>query len=141
LSLQLNNNEDDDGDDIVADINMTPLIDIMLVLLIIFMVTSSVSLESGLDIEIPKTTSQTKKQEGSALIISLDGKGVVRLQGKAVDNNEIKAQIAKQLAQEKTQEVIFEGDTQSTLGKMIELMDLAKEAGATKFSVAAKEEK
>jgi biopolymer transport protein TolR len=45
----------DDDDDIVAEINMTPLIDIMLVLLVVFMVSSSVALESGMDIELPKT--------------------------------------------------------------------------------------
>lgn len=75
----------DDEEDIVAEINMTPLIDIMLVLLILFMVTSSVSLESGLDVELPQVAGKTEKAEGSAVIISLDNEGRLSVQGNPTD--------------------------------------------------------
>ena len=69
----------------IEHVNLTPLIDIMLVLLIIFMVTSSISLESGLDIDIPKTTSATSTKDNTAVIVSLNRDGEVSVQGGRVE--------------------------------------------------------
>ena len=134
------NTNDSEKDDIVAEINMTPLIDIMLVLLIIFMVTSSVTLESGLDIDPPKTYSQTQSQPGEAVIISLSKTGELLIQGKVAETN-LKAQIAAALTEAKTEFVVFEGDKTAELGRAIEVMDIAKEAGAKKFAIAAETKK
>ncbi|MBF0314527.1 MAG: biopolymer transporter ExbD [Oligoflexia bacterium] len=131
--------DNDTKEDILAEINMTPLIDIMLVLLIVFMVTSSITLESGLDIELPKTSAKTEQKSNNVVIISLDAAGTVSIQGKKIekkDQVDLKAEIASALTREKSDEVIFEGDTSSTVGKMIEIMDIAKSAGAQKFAVA-----
>ncbi|OUR96768.1 hypothetical protein A9Q84_10530 [Halobacteriovorax marinus] len=129
--------DEEDNDQIMADINMTPLIDIMLVLLIIFMVTSSVSLESGLDIDIPKTISNTKEQEGRSVLVSLNKAGDVSVQGKLVPWNSLQEEISGALEREKTGLVIFEGDKSSMLGSAVEVMDVAKAAGAEKFAIAA----
>lgn len=134
------NTNDSEKDDIVAEINMTPLIDIMLVLLIIFMVTSSVSLESGLDIDLPKTNSQTQSQPGEAVIISLSKTGELMIQGQVAGAN-LKEQIAAALTEAKTEFVVFEGDKTAELGRAIEVMDIAKEAGAKKFAIAAETKK
>lgn len=127
----------DDEDDIVAEINMTPLIDIMLVLLILFMVTSSVSLESGLDVELPQVAGKTEQQEGSAVIISLDNNGNLSVQGKATSMDDLEATIKEAMEHEKTGLVILEGDKKSRLGNAVLIMDIAKAAGATKFAIAA----
>lgn len=126
----------ENGDEILSEINMTPLIDIMLVLLIIFMVTSSISLESGLDIDLPKTSNSANTKEGSAVIISLDQEGHLSVQGKKVTTEQLSTAIKTALVDEKTQLVVFEGDTKSTLGRMVEIMDVAKLAGAEKFAIA-----
>ena len=122
---------------IIAEINMTPLIDVMLVLLIIFMVTSSVSLESGLDIDIPNTVSDTNKQEGRSVLVSLDKDGKISVQGTLVDWNSLQSAISEALKSEQTGLVIFEGDKSSQLGMAVEVMDVAKAAGAEKFAIAA----
>lgn len=134
MAFNQNQNQDDE---IVSEINLTPLIDIMLVLLIIFMVTSSVSLESGLDIDLPKTSSQTSTKEGNAVIISVDSQGVVFVQGKESNPDNLQKMITDALASENTKLVVFEGDRQSTLEKAISVMDIAKKAGADKFAIAA----
>lgn len=131
----------DDDDAIVSDINMTPLIDIMLVLLVVFMVSSSVALESGMDIELPKTALTNQKKEAEILVISLSKDGHVAVHGKQVKTEEISRKIASSLAELKTDSVILEGDTSANLGKAIELMDMAKVAGAKNFSIAAEEGK
>ncbi|WP_127717001.1 biopolymer transporter ExbD [Halobacteriovorax sp. HLS] len=135
MSLNLNQNDDDES--IIAEINMTPLIDIMLVLLIIFMVTSSVSLESGLDIDIPSTVSKTKKQEGRSVLVSLDKDGKISVQGKIVTKEALQNSITEALKSEQTGLVVFEGDKNSQLGMAVEVMDIAKAAGAEKFAIAA----
>jgi biopolymer transport protein ExbD len=134
------NQNSGDEENIVAEINMTPLIDIMLVLLIIFMVTSTAALESGLDIELPKTQITNEKKQDEILIITLSKDGTVALQGKRVPDAELPERIANALKELKTESVILEGDTKAFLGKAVELMDLAKSAGAKSFSIAAEED-
>lgn len=133
-------NDDNDGD-IVSEINMTPLIDVMLVLLIIFMVSSTAAIESGMDIELPKTALTNEKSDQEILVISLSKDGNVAVQGKAVIPEEITRRIASELEKLKTDSVILEGDTAANLGRAVELMDMAKVAGAKNFSIAAEEGK
>lgn len=139
MSMKVSN-EDDDGE-IVAEINMTPLIDVMLVLLIIFMVSSTAALESGMDIELPKTALTNEKKDSEILVISLGKDGKVAIQGKSVQQEEITRRIASELKTLKTESVILEGDTSANLGRAVELMDMAKVAGAKNFSIAAEEGK
>ncbi len=101
---------DDQHDEIVAEINMTPLIDIMLVLLILFMVTSSVSLESGLDVDLPEASSPSKGSESSVVIISLDKLGSISINGKKTSLESLKENLELAFEQEKTELVILEGD-------------------------------
>lgn len=136
---KMSGGDGEDDDDIVSEINMTPLIDIMLVLLVVFMVSSSVALESGMDIELPKTALTNEKKEAEILVISLSKDGNVAVHGKAVKAEEISRRIASSLLELKTDSVILEGDTSANLGKAIELMDMAKVAGAKNFSIAAEE--
>lgn len=133
--MAINLNDSEDG--IISEINMTPLIDIMLVLLIIFMVTSTVALESGLDIDIPKTKSKTTLKNNKAVIISINKPGVIFVQGKQTDYSKLKDDIGSALKLDKTDVVIFEGDTKTQLGIAIKIMDIAKSAGAKSFSIAA----
>lgn len=139
MSMKVSN--DDNDSDIVAEINMTPLIDVMLVLLIIFMVSSTAALESGMDIELPKTALTNEKKDSEILVISLGKDGNVAVQGKAVKPEEITRKIASELKTLKTESVILEGDTAANLGRAVELMDMAKVAGAKNFSIAAEEGK
>jgi len=133
--------DDPNQEDIIADINLTPLIDIMLVLLIIFMVTSSVSLDSGLDIDLPKTQAGTSKKENSAIIISLDKAGELFVEGKQVSFDNALESIKEALVSAKTDLVVLEGDQHASLGKTVEVMELAKKAGAQRFAIAASSDK
>lgn len=135
MSMSSKNN--DGGDDIVADINMTPLIDIMLVLLIIFMVSSSAAIESGLDVALPEVNAVSDKSD-AILVVSLSKTGEVAIQGNKIVPDEIKDKIAAGLVELKTESVILEGDGESSLSKAMEIMDIAKLAGAKNFSIAAK---
>ena len=127
---------DGDNEEIMAEINMTPFIDIMLVLLIIFMVTSSISLESGLDVDLPYSVSKGQSKEGSAVVVSLLSDGRIAVQGTVIEKENLGTRISEALATEKTELVILEGDQASRLGMAVEIMDIAKAAGAVKFAIA-----
>jgi biopolymer transport protein ExbD len=116
---------------------MTPLIDIMLVLLIIFMVSSSAAIESGLDVSLPETNSVSDKTD-AILVVSLSKTGEIAIQGSMVKPEELKEKIAAGLVELKTESVILEGDGETSLSKAMEVMDTAKLAGAKNFSIAAK---
>jgi len=141
MAFKLNSpdNQGDDGD-IMADINMTPLIDIMLVLLIIFMVTSSVSLDSGLDIDLPKTKEVANKSEDKTIVVSLDKEQRLYVNGQVVAKDQLEGAIHDALTKEGAGLVVFQGDTQSPLGDALEIMEMAKRAGAEKFAIASEQQ-
>lgn len=131
--------KDDEEVDIIADINVTPFIDIMLVLLIIFMMTSSVNFQSGLDINIPSSTTAAKGKKKEGVLVSLDKKGNLFVDGSKSSLKNLKATITKALTTAENKLVIFEGDKLSSLEKTLEIIDIAKSAGAKNFAIAAKE--
>jgi biopolymer transport protein ExbD len=129
-----------DDEDVIAEINMTPLIDIMLVLLILFMVTSSVSFQSGVDVDLPevKKTAESSAPP-SAIIISLDKKGQLFLQGEVVTLEALPQALRDRMEELGTKYVILEGDQNSSLGNTVGIMDIAKAAGAENFAIATTE--
>jgi len=131
--------KDNEEADIIADINVTPFIDIMLVLLIIFMMTSSVNFQSGLDINIPASSSAGKGKKKEGVLVSLDISGNLFVDGKKSKVKNLKANISKALSATENKLVIFEGDKNSSLEKTLEIIDIAKSAGAKNFAIAAKE--
>lgn len=135
--MAFNSSNSNKDDEINAEINVTPLIDIMLVLLIVFMVTSSVSLESGLDINLPEATNTSKTETPSAVILSLGADGKISVGGNTVAIDELEQAIRAALANEKTTLVILEGDRAADLGSAVQVMDIAKLAGAKQFAIAA----
>ena len=127
-------------EDINAEINMTPLIDIMLVLLIIFMVTSSVTIETGAEVELPEVSETNKSSsEKTAVFVSLVRDEILRVNGQKASWENLESMINKALTEEKTQMVILEGDRASKLGQAVSIIDVAKKAGAKKFAIAAQE--
>ncbi len=124
-------------DEIVSDINMTPLIDIMLVLLIIFMVSSSAAVESGLEVNLPEAASVGGVGEGN-VTISVSAAGEISFAGKRVTKDELKALLGPEIAKKKSKTVVLEGDGDLSLTRTIEIIDIARAAGASDFSIAAK---
>ncbi len=124
-------------DEIVADINMTPLIDIMLVLLIIFMVSSSAAVESGLDVSLPEASKVGGVQEGN-VTITVSQSGEISVGGERISKDVLREKITHDLSTRKSKTVVLEGDGELTLTKTIEIIDIARAAGAEDFSIAAK---
>jgi biopolymer transport protein ExbD len=136
-SSSQNSAGDESDAPIMAEINITPLTDIFLVLLIIFMVTSSVMTQSGVTVNLPKASEATSQSQPEGVIVSLLPGGAIQVNGKSVQEGGA-FQEALKSAFEKTQSrlVILEGDSQTFLGSAIQVMDQARQAGAQQFAIA-----
>jgi biopolymer transport protein ExbD len=125
--------------EIMAEINITPLTDIFLVLLIIFMVTSSVMSNTGVDVNLPSASPQTSQAQPEGIVITLLPQGKMAVNGQSVaagDYPTLEAAVKKAFGMTQSRLVILEGDREAFLGSAIEVMDSARRAGAEKFAIA-----
>ena len=112
----------------MADINVTPMVDVMLVLLVIFMVTAPL-LTSGVPVDLPKTNSGQLKGDDQPLTISVDKQGKVFLQDTEVQLDELTPRL-KAITQAKPDTRIFvKGDTGINYGRVMEVMGQLGAAG------------
>ena len=135
----LSGGEGDADGAIVAEINITPLTDIFLVLLIIFMVTSSVMSQMGVNVNLPQASNATAQSQPEGVIVTLLPGGVIKINSQTVPGGSFEAfESGLQSAFQHTQSrlVILEGDRQAFLGSAIQVMDHARKAGADKFAIA-----
>lgn len=128
---------------IVAEINITPLTDIFLVLLIIFMVTSSVMTQMGVDVNLPQASSATSQSQPEGVIVTLLPGGAIKINSQSVPEGNFEAfegGLKNAFTHTKSRLVILEGDRQAFLGSAIQIMDHARAAGADKFAIATSPE-
>jgi biopolymer transport protein ExbD len=127
---------DDDEDDFVSEINLTPLIDVMLVLLIIFMVSTSVAVDTGLKINLPKVETVSSTLDNDSIIIAMDAASKMTVNGKITSLTTLNEDLKNAIIKEKTGIVIFKGDKTVGLEVIIKVMDISNRSGATKFALA-----
>jgi biopolymer transport protein ExbD len=127
--------EGDDAGDIVAEINITPLTDVFLVLLIIFMVTSSVIANTGKKVDLPEAQ-QASSTPPKAVNVTMSAAGGVQVNGKDVRLEQLRATIEAALAQTQDKMVILRGDKQVVLERAVYVLDQAQLAGAEGFAIA-----
>lgn len=130
---------DDEDDSIVAEINITPLTDIFLVLLIIFMISSSAIMESGLQVKLPsaKTTAFNPSKSGKPVFVTVDKDGKISVNSKvSTSSDDLQAIIKSALAETGEKTVVIRGDEAIFLGKAVQIMDAARTAGAEKIAIA-----
>src|SRR5512134_267755 len=133
-----------DGDDgtegIFADINITPLTDIFLVLLIIFMVTSSVQVESaskaGLKVNLPKGTTKEIDPGAKSLTISISKTNEILVEGQPVKEQDLKNLFTSAVAKDPQTQVVIMADQGVTHGTVVRVMELAKNSGLVRLAIA-----
>jgi biopolymer transport protein ExbD/biopolymer transport protein TolR len=117
----------------LADINITPLVDVVLVLLVIFMITAPV-LQSGIEVSVPKTRT-VKEITEQRLVLTIDKSQQVFLGDKAVNIHEL-PQVLHQQGQDPSRQVIYlRADESVPFGAFASLMDAVKQAGITNVSI------
>ena len=121
---------------IVAEINITPLTDVFLVLLIIFMVTSSVVANQSKNIDLPGAEVSDHTPEGVTVTVEKDGTMLVN--DVPTGEAELYAALEKALGDTREKLVILRGDRKVLLGQAVNILDLAQQAGATGIALATK---
>jgi biopolymer transport protein TolR len=117
----------------LSDINITPLVDVVLVLLIIFMVTAPV-LQSGIELNVPKTRT-VKEITEERLVISINKQQRVFLGNDAVNINEIAAKIKQKIRDPQHQAVFVRADEDVPFGAFATVMDAVKQSGISNVSI------
>lgn len=122
------------GDDIVAEINVTPLTDIFLVLLIIFMVTSTAMLQQGTPVNLPRAGGGGA--EPSGIIVTATASGKLEVNGKPVERAQLQAALESAIKETGDKRIVLQGDRQVILEDAVQIMTIAKQAGAEKIAIA-----
>ena len=117
----------------MADINITPLVDVVLVLLIIFMVTAPV-LQSGIDVSVPKTR-YVKQITEERLVITINKDQRVFLGNDAININEIGTKLRQRIRDPRNQSIFVRADENVPFGAFATIMDAVKQAGFANVSI------
>jgi biopolymer transport protein ExbD len=139
--------EDEGGDGVFAEINITPLTDIFLVLLIIFMVTSTVivnrasgNARAGLKVNLPKGGAADVLPAPNDLSIAILANGRLVLSGNSVSEDELKAALQKARAHDANTLVVIQADEGVPHGRVVEVMEMAKGSGLSQLAIGVRQQ-
>ncbi len=118
----------------LAEINVTPLVDVMLVLLIIFMVTAPL-MSSAVNIDLPKVAATPINQDSEPLKVQVNAEGKVFLQDEPIDLPELVAKLQAIAKDQKDRRIFVRGDKANAYGRMLEIMATIIQGGFTKVAL------
>ncbi len=118
----------------ISEINVTPFVDVMLVLLIIFMVTAPL-LTVGVQVDLPETSADTLPEETEPLTITINAKGEIFIQEKKVEYKKIIAKILAVSNNRTNTRIYVRGDKTINYGRVLEIMGMLSGSGFTKVAL------
>ncbi|MFC3032544.1 ExbD/TolR family protein [Pseudoalteromonas fenneropenaei] len=120
------------------EINMTPMLDVVFIMLIFFIVTASFVKEAGIDVNRPEAATAVKKDRAN-ILVAISEKGEVWINKRQVDIRAVQANIERLKAENPQGSVVIQADKKATTDTLIKVMDAARAAGAYDVSIAAQE--
>ena len=124
----------------ISEINVTPFVDVMLVLLVIFMVTAPL-MQQGMDVNLPETNTQALRGKDSPLILSVDAEGEYFLGRKAVSGDELEKRLAALFESRGSTELFLRADRAAPYGVVVQAMAAARRAGSDKLGIVTEAER
>jgi biopolymer transport protein ExbD len=119
-----------------AEINLTPMLDVVFIMLIFFIVTASFVKESGLDVNRPDAPTAVKK-ESANILVAIGASNEIWISGRRIDPRAVRANIERMHAENPEGSVIIQADKKSFTETLVLVMDSARQAGVFKVSIAA----
>ena len=119
---------------LITDINVTPLVDIMLVLLIIFMLTAHLIARQAIEVQLPKA-SQSSTANPTVLAITLSREGRMYLNGTQTTPEALRAAVQSAVAKDPKTQAIIAGDKNVSHGRVVWVLDVVKSLGVTSFAI------
>jgi biopolymer transport protein TolR len=135
-----NGGDDDDGGGMISGINVTPLVDITLVLLIIFMVTATYIVRQAIQIDLPRAAN-AGESTGTTLAVMLTKDGDIYLDGHKSDETGLRDAARNAAAKDKDTRVIIGADKNALHGAVVHVLDLIKGEGIAKFAINIEKER
>lgn len=126
-----------DGDN---EINLTPMLDIVFIMLIFFVVTTSFVKESGVEVNRPTAQTAERRDQGNILIAITPGEEIW-IDKRPVDIRAVRAVVERLVAENPEGGVIIQGDREAEIGLLVKVMDQVRKAGVVNVSIAASAEK
>jgi biopolymer transport protein ExbD len=126
--------QDEDGGRMITDINVTPLVDIVLVLLIIFMVTATYIVSPSIKVDLPKAATGSE-QSRTTLALTLSKDGALFLNGEKATHAEVTRFIGAELPKNPDLQALIAADKAVPHGSVVGVIDLVKRAGVRKFAI------
>jgi biopolymer transport protein ExbD len=120
-----------------STIDMTPMLDIVFIMLIFFIVTSSFIKESGVDVSSPGAATAERKERGN-ILVAITAEGEVWIDKRNVDIRAVRANIERLHAENPEGSVVIQADEDSRNGLLIQIIDQARLAGVSNVAIAAK---
>ncbi len=121
-----------------TEINITPMLDIVFIMLIFFIVTTSFIKETGIDPRRPQAQTAVKQERGN-ILIAISGDGQIWMHRKRVDLPEVRSLVEAARKETPESSAIIVADTRSQTGLLVDLMDQVRLGGVTNISIAAQE--
>lgn len=119
-----------------AEINITPMLDVVFIMLIFFIVTTSFVKETGVDISRP-SSSQAKQVKKGNILVAIEGDGSIWINKQEVDLRAVRSRVEKMHAENPEASAVIIADKASQTGDLVEVMDQIKSAGVASISIAA----
>ena len=120
------------------EINMTPMLDVVFILLIFFIVTASFVKEAGIEVNRPDAATAVKKERAN-ILVAISDKGEIWINKRRVDIRAVQANIERLKAENPQGTVVIQADQKATTDVLIKVMDSARAAGVFDVSIAANE--
>ena len=124
----------DSGRSAMSQINVTPLVDVMLVLLVIFMVTAPM-MQQGVQVNLPKADTKSLAPKEDTLVVSLEKSGRTTINGSEVSANQLKEKLTSMLAGREKREVFLKADKEVPYGEVVSVMAQIKGAGVERLGM------
>jgi biopolymer transport protein ExbD len=121
-------------EDLISGINVTPLVDVVLVLLIIFMVTATYIVRESIEVQLPRAAN-TGEQTGTTLSVVLTRDGEVVLDGVRRSEDELRARVREAVAKDRDARAVISADERALHGAVVRIIDLVKGEGLNRFAI------
>ena len=128
------------GRRVYSEINVTPFVDVMLVLLVIFLVTAPM-MQQGMDVDLPETTTQPLRAKDDPLILTIEKSGKYYLGRSEIAPEELVTKIEAVFDARGSKEIFLRADKAAAYGVVVKGMAAARKAGATQLGIVTEPEK
>ena len=129
------------GDEGGFELNLTPLMDVMFLLVIFFAVSTTFRVYPGISIDLPTAGSEQIREEEKTITVVLSESGEIYVEGKKITSGHLDRMLKERLQVSQKLMFVLQADEKARHGQVVELMDMAKQAGISQLAIATRQKK